>query len=818
MYWKQFLPIFLFLSCALGLSAQNNQPVAVERYAKIRIFLEKPADALELAQLGLALDHVDTESPTAVVGEFSQTDLNLLKGKFRYEVLVEDLAAFYAERIRVDQLQHNGKPVEDRAFPCTYATPTYFNTGSFGGYLTLNEVYAELDEMRALYPNLITARQPLSGATHEGRSLYWVRISDNADTDESEPEALYTGLHHAREPMSIMNLIFFMHYILEYYGSDPEIQTLINETELYFVPVLNPDGYEYNRSTNPGGGGMWRKNRRNNGNGTYGVDLNRNYGFQWGYNNTGSSPTTSSDTYRGPGAFSEPETQMIRDFCLAHQFVTALNDHAYGNYIVLPWGYINSVPESSLFSSIGDDLNTCNNYLVGNPYATVGYSTNGSSDDWMYGEQSTKPKIYAMTPEIGTSADGFWPPSSKILPYCEAMMYTNLQMAYYTRSLSCAASNLSATPGSNSALVSWTAGAGATGFNVRYRVSGTATWTTVNTTGNALTILGLNACTAYEVQVQSLCADLSGQFSASVNFTTTSDALPAPWLSGNIGSTGGFGSECYTSASGNYAVTGAGNLANTSVDGFRFIYATLNGNGSITAKINSLTTTNNHKAGVMIRESLANNARHASSLIARASGAWRTQWLYRTTAGGNAALTQPTTTTTPPYWVRITRSGNTFTAFRSSNGTTWNQTGSTTIAMGTTTYIGLAVASGVTTGSATAAINSVSTTGTLSLAGVDDRSGMPIPASAGADRPELEAAPNPGTSHINLKVKLTQPAPVQIQLLDLLGKVVLELPAQYTYSTESFQVLEVPENLPAGMYVVRCSAGGAPAVLRWMKQ
>jgi len=141
-----------------------------------------------------------------------------------------------------------------------------------GGFTTYQEMLDELDQMRSLYPNLISARISTSNiTTYEGRTVYYVRLSDNPDVDENEPEVLYTGVHHA----------------------------LVDNIEMYFIPVVNPDGYVYNQQTNPNGGGMWRKNRRNNGDGTYGVDPNRNYSYLWGYNNTGSSPTSSSDTYRG---------------------------------------------------------------------------------------------------------------------------------------------------------------------------------------------------------------------------------------------------------------------------------------------------------------------------------------------------------------------------------------------------------------------------------------------------------------------------------------------------------------------------------------
>ncbi|MCB0598044.1 MAG: T9SS type A sorting domain-containing protein [Lewinellaceae bacterium] len=819
------LPVLLLWACAPALHAQTTGPDAAETYSRLRITLETPEAMEKLAELGLPVDHGE-RGPGYFIGEFSGAEIKLMDGKFHYQVLIKDLEKYYEDRIREDLKQNPGLAGLGR-FPCNFTTPANFNTGTFGGYLSLSEILAELDEMRALYPGLITVRQPLNGTTAQGRQLFYVRISDNADTDEDEPEALYTGLHHAREPMSAMNLIFFMHYILENYATDPEVQDIVDNTELYFIPCVNPDGYEYNRSTNPNGGGMWRKNRRNNGNGTYGVDLNRNYGFQWGYDNSGSSPTTSSDTYRGPSSFSEAETQMIRDFCLSRQFVTALNDHAYGNYLVLPWGYTNAIPESTLFNSIGDDLNNCNNYLVGNPYATVGYPVNGSSDDWMYGEQAAKGKIYAITPEIGTSSDGFWPAPSKIVSYCNAMMYTNLRMAYYARSLSCTASNIAVTPGPNSATVSWTAGTGSSSYNVRYRQIGAPAWTTLSTGSTSINLLGLaGPCAAYEVQVQSLCAGgVDGQFSSSLNFSTSGDPLPGSWAGLNVGSTGGFGSECYNSGGGSYAVTGGGALSSTNVDGLRFIYATLSGSGSITAKVNSLSPAANNKAGVMIRESLANNARSASSLIVRASSVWRSQFVRRTSTGANASITQPSTTTAPPYWVRITRSGNSFTAYRSSNGTSWTKVGSTTtIAMPGTAYIGLAVASGSTASSATASISNVSTTGAV-MARIP---GGPLGEQAqalewsgfeGHAMPRIEVYPNPGTSQIHLKIQLEKPARLNTCLLDMLGGVVLQLPEQEAAAGEAFQLIEAPAGLPAGIYMVRCSADGQQAaIVKWVKR
>ena len=102
-------------------------------------------------------------------------------------------------------------------------------------------------------------------------------------------EVRLDSLHHSREPQGMQSSLWFLLYMLEEYGNDPLATYLVNEREIYFVPCVNPDGYEYNRQIAPGGGGLWRKNRRDNGNST-GVDLNRNYPFQWGFDNSGSSP------------------------------------------------------------------------------------------------------------------------------------------------------------------------------------------------------------------------------------------------------------------------------------------------------------------------------------------------------------------------------------------------------------------------------------------------------------------------------------------------------------------------------------------------
>lgn len=305
-----------------------------------------------------------------------------------------------------------------------------FGFGSMGGYYTFDEVMGQLDSMKLLYPALVTTKEAI-GYSNQGREIWGVKISDNAAADEDEAEALFTSLHHAREPGGMMTVLYTMWWLLENYGTDPEATYLVNNRELWFIPVVNPDGYVYNEQTNPGGGGFWRKNRRTNGDGNFGVDLNRNYGTatMWNAPNGGSSTSTGSDTYRGTAPFSEPETQAIDLFMRGHDIKTCLNFHTHGRYLIYPWGYLSGESADSLaYREFGFDMVAGNRHTTGTDLQTVSYSTRGNSDDYMYGDD-TKPQTFAFTPELGNA---FWPPSDQILPIAQE----NLAMVLYTAQIS----------------------------------------------------------------------------------------------------------------------------------------------------------------------------------------------------------------------------------------------------------------------------------------------------------------------------------------------------------------------------------------------
>ncbi len=399
-----------------------------ERYVKIKIDLSKKT-IQELMSLGIA-DEGEFKKGCCYTTEMEASSLQKLQEKgFLYEILIEDMTKFYQER---NKKSNEKVPTYCPSSIPNYGMPSHFRHGSMGGYLTHDQALAELDSMRHYYPNLISMKAPIDTFhSVEGRPLYFVRLSDNASTDENEPEVLYLGLTHAREPMGMQQLIWFMWYLLENYDNNPEIAYLLNNSELYFVPIVNPDGYVYNQTSSPEGGGMWRKNRRQNG-GSMGVDLNRNYGFEWGYDDVGSSIDPTAETYRGLAGFSEPETQAVKWFCEHRNFSLSIDYHTYSNILLYPWGYIDQVtPDQAVFEAYAQLLTSDNHFAYGTPGQLL-YTTNGGSFDWFYGEQSTKGKILALSPEAGNATDGFWPAEDRINELCNTFATMNLMMARLT--------------------------------------------------------------------------------------------------------------------------------------------------------------------------------------------------------------------------------------------------------------------------------------------------------------------------------------------------------------------------------------------------
>jgi len=400
-----------------------------QNYKKVKIYLNGLNSSSQLNSAGLDIDHAHFNRDKSIDVFLDETQFTRLQNSsLRYKVLIDDWYKYYSAQ---QELSSFNKKASLMKTAQQYGV-TGFDYGSMGGYYTLDEVIQKLDEMYAAYPNLITEKDSI-GHSIENRPIYAVKISDNPNLNEDEPQVLYTALHHAREPESMMQMIYFMYYLLENYGVDNAVTYLVDNREFYFIPVVNVDGYKYNEETNPNGGGMWRKNKRDNNDDEVfnpdndGVDLNRNYGYKWAYDNSGSSSDSTSAVYRGTAPFSEPETETVRQFCIAHDFKLALNYHTYSNLLITPWGYIpEETPDSLFYRDIASDMTQYNNYTWGFSSDII-YAVNGDSDDWFYGEQTEKNKIFAMTPEVGSS---FWPSEDKIIPLAEENVYPNLYLAW----------------------------------------------------------------------------------------------------------------------------------------------------------------------------------------------------------------------------------------------------------------------------------------------------------------------------------------------------------------------------------------------------
>ena len=402
-----------------------------QQYSKVKIYADH--DGLEtLTELGLAVDHGKHKKDIFIISDFSQDEIDLLAPNgFTYEILIEDVKAYYAKRN-----QTGGAPKNATCATSTANLPTppvhHFENNSYAGFYKYQDMLDALDSMVVLYPNLITVKSPISTfLTHEGNPIYHVKISDDPNNDDAtEPNVLYTAIHHAREPMSMSQTIFYMWYLLENYGTSAEVQYLVDNTEMYFVPCINPDGYMRNEANDPFGFGMHRKNMAPVGTSNPGVDLNRNYSYGW--NTTGVSGNVNSDVYPGTSAFSEPETQAMKWLVEQHGFKTALNAHSHGGLLLYPIGttYAEFADHHDYFDDLATHMCSLNNYF---PTKSSGlYPASGDSDDYMYKVDNgvgMKDTVFAMTPEVGTD---FWPAQSEVLPTCQGMIFPNLVLSHVT--------------------------------------------------------------------------------------------------------------------------------------------------------------------------------------------------------------------------------------------------------------------------------------------------------------------------------------------------------------------------------------------------
>jgi len=262
-------------------------------------------------------------------------------------------------------------------------------------YHTFAETHAALEAAAASYPS-IAELVTLGTTDEEGLPIYALKISDNVSTDEDEPVVLYDGLHHAEEVMGLETCLWMIDELTAGYGVNDTITGWVNDCEIWFMPLLNPEGYAIVTAETDT---TWRKNKTdNNVNGIFdpgydGVDLNQNYDFNW---TMGGSDNPANEYYRGPFAFSEAENRVMRDFCLAEKPVFAVNYHSPrssdGDCLYYPWywpGY-SFAPDHAIIFNVASGVATRTKTEAGVSYTAVyGFATSGRARNWQYGVVGT---------------------------------------------------------------------------------------------------------------------------------------------------------------------------------------------------------------------------------------------------------------------------------------------------------------------------------------------------------------------------------------------------------------------------------------------
>ncbi|MEW2577472.1 M14 family metallopeptidase [Streptomyces syringium] len=288
------------------------------------------------------------------------------------------------------------------------------------GYHNYSEALTEINAQVAKYPSIMAKK--VIGKSYEGRDIVAIKISDNVGTDEAEPEVLFTHHQHAREHLTVEMALYLLKEFGGAYGSDARVTKMIDSREIWIVPDVNPDGGEYDIAT--GSYRSWRKTRQPNaGSSSRGTDPNRNWDYKWGCCG-GSSGSPGSETYRGTAPESATEVKVVADFVRGRvvggkqQIKAAIDFHTYSELVLWPFGYTYSdtapgmtKDDRDAFAAIGKSMAASNRYTP--EQSSDLYITDGSIDDWLWGNQ----RIFAYTFEMypgPSGSGGFYPPDEVI--------------------------------------------------------------------------------------------------------------------------------------------------------------------------------------------------------------------------------------------------------------------------------------------------------------------------------------------------------------------------------------------------------------------
>lgn len=321
-----------------------------------------------------------------------------------------------ASEAQADRLQRMGYALEQLEMTETFLS-TFATTDALAMYHSAASLEEDLGQLAEHQPEIAELRE--IGRSLEKRPIWALRIGERRD---STRKVLFMGCHHAREWIAVEVPYLLADYLVKNANEDPVKQWLA-QGEIWIAPMVNPDGHEYSRTTER----LWRKNRRPNPDGSFGVDPNRNYGYMWGTLNINtSSHTPSDDTYVGPRAFSEPETQAVRDLIAQMLFRGVITYHSYSQLILYPWGYTRDpiiIQENrERMANLATDMQRLIQSIHGKLYtpqqSSELYPTAGDTTDWTYGIYGIPSFTIELRPRTWLGG-GFVLPPDQIQPTWE---------------------------------------------------------------------------------------------------------------------------------------------------------------------------------------------------------------------------------------------------------------------------------------------------------------------------------------------------------------------------------------------------------------
>ncbi len=364
-----FIALLVFIFSGFFQSAQSTQ----HKYYWIKVEAHDKFQRSLIANTGAAIEIVKDDYVIAYGSEANLKSIQRIARVIAASDMVEE-ANFHRQQ---------SKKWRTLDFPA--------DDSQFHNY---SELTAALQQLAQDNPGLVHLSS--ISKTNENRDLWVIRITKDLAIAEQKPAVIYMGGHHAREHVSVEIPYLWAKYLVdEYHNGNQRVISLINSRDIHIIPAVNPDGLEFDVSGAKYK--LWRKNRRANADGTYGVDLNRNYGYQWGTG--GSSSKTTSDTYMGPSPFSELETQAIKNYIETHTNITILlSVHTFSKLILYPWGHsyspIGVNNDFRVHEKMAQTMSTWNGYKP--QQSSDLYIASGDTTDWSYGVH----KIISFTFEL----------------------------------------------------------------------------------------------------------------------------------------------------------------------------------------------------------------------------------------------------------------------------------------------------------------------------------------------------------------------------------------------------------------------------------